>query len=74
MLRYGFIKVAIWCYSAVLHFSAGNNWFQSKIYSFRAVSHYKIGDRVECKKDIEEANKLDVGPPLVSFFHYEKPK
>ena len=66
--------MAIWCYSAALHFSAGDNEFQSKIYSYRALSHYNIGDKAEFEKDIEEAKKLDVCPPLVSFFHCEIPR
>ncbi|XP_028397252.1 LOW QUALITY PROTEIN: TPR and ankyrin repeat-containing protein 1-like [Dendronephthya gigantea] len=56
--------LAIWCYSAALHFSEGDNGFQSRIYSYRAWSHYDNEDHEECEKDIEESKRLDFGPPM----------
>ena len=57
--------VAIWCYSAALHFSDGDNTFQSTIYAYRAWSHYDDENHEECEKDIKKSKRLSLGPTMV---------
>ena len=60
-------SIAVCCCSAALHFAAGDDHFQSEIYSIRALHQYKLGEQTKCEQDVEECKRLDMGQALVIF-------
>ena len=61
-------STAVCCCSAALHFAAGEEQFQSEIYSARALYLYKLEDHTKCEKDVEDCKRLDFEQALVSSF------
>ena len=51
----------------LLHFAAGDDHFQSEIYSARALHLYKLDEHTKCEQDVEECKTLDIDQALVSF-------
>ena len=60
-------SIAVCCCSAALHFAAGDDHFQSEIYSARALHLYKLDKHTKCEQDVEECKRLDIDQALVSF-------
>jgi hypothetical protein len=66
-------RISVWCCSAALHFAAGDDRFQSEIYSIRALSYYELEDLAKSERDINFGKKLNIDLTLVgskSLFYF----
>lgn len=67
MLNYNPHMAAL-CYTAALHFGAGDKRFQCWIYCRRAECHACLEDVAKCEQDVEAGKKLSLEILLVSSY------